>query len=454
VGETLRGLEARHLVLRSPRSSFEGSTQFSFLHSLFRDAVYETVLPDDRSEAHLRAAAWIDRNVSSSADAFQPLLAMHLELAGLPGQAAEKYLRAGDGACGRSAFNDALKNYDRGLAAVGDDSPRTRSLLLGGRGIALEKLSRYAEAEESASRAIEEARAHSFGSGEARALNTLSWIYHVTGRFEEAETAAVDALEKARAAGDKPALARALNRTACYAISEGYSHTQSIYAQAIQIQKELGDRPGQALSLLNMGNIAFESKHMRDARKYWEESLAIYRVLDHAWGISNSLANLGVLEQVEGRPSEAVRLGREALRRSLEIGDHENAAICLANIASALREGGRKKDALSSYIQAIREAARIGAWPNALEVMVDASELLLELENPVWAAKLLSHVEASGTESRNLVGKAADLLENRVRLLLSPGDFDASSRHGRETGMAGLAEGMARELLRGDQSNL
>jgi predicted ATPase/class 3 adenylate cyclase len=454
VGETLRSLEARQLVIRSPRSCFDGSSEFGFRHSLFRDAVYETVLLTNRREAHLRAAAWIDRNVSSSADAFQSLLASHLNLAGLPGQAAERYLRAGEGAYCRSAFTDSLRNYERGLSSVGEGSPRTRSLLLAGKGASLEKLSRYREAEKSILEAIEEARADSFGSGEARALNTLSWIYHVTGRFEEAEAAAMEALEKSRASGDRPALARALNRTASYTLSEGYSHTQSIYLQALQIYKELGDRPGQALSLLNMGNIALESKHYRDARKYYEESLAIYRILDHAWGISNNLANLGLLEQAEGRPNEAVRLGREALRRSLEIGDHENAALCLSNVASAMRESGRKVDALASYIQSLQEASRIGAGPCALRVMVEASELLLELENPDWAARLLSHVEASGTEDLDLVGKAARLLENRVRLLLSPGDFDARTRAGRETGMSELVEEAARELGRRDQPKL
>jgi len=318
VAETLGRLEMRRLVARSPRSSFEGSIEFGFHHHLIREASYSTVLLKKRRDAHLKIASWLERSASSSADAFHALIARHLENSGLPDRAADRYLKAGEGALARSAFRDALGNFDRGLAAAGRRPGETRVLLLAGRGNALEKLSRYREAEKSATLAAEEAAGMGFPTGEARALNVLSLIFSLTGRYDEAERASIDALDRARASGDKPSLARALSRMATFAGAEGYEHQIGFHEQALQLYSGIGDRAGQGLCHLNMGNCAYAAGHFRDARRFWERGLAVYRALDHTWGMSNSLANLSLLEEREGelhRGDQACEGGPPALVR-------------------------------------------------------------------------------------------------------------------------------------------
>jgi len=138
--ETLHHLERREFIRRERRSSIEGDTQYSFLHTLVRDLAYGQIPRADRAEKHQRAAVWIESfgRPEDYADLRAHHYASALEIARAGrsdtvelAQATRLALRdAGDRAASLNAFPAAARDYDRALQLwPGDDSERPRLLL-------------------------------------------------------------------------------------------------------------------------------------------------------------------------------------------------------------------------------------------------------------------------------------------------------------------------------------
>ena len=77
VGELLRGLEVRDLVLLRLGSTMVGQPEYIFKHALVRDVAYESIPKRDRAAAHLRVAEWIEDVVGERRIEVVELLAHH-----------------------------------------------------------------------------------------------------------------------------------------------------------------------------------------------------------------------------------------------------------------------------------------------------------------------------------------------------------------------------------------
>src|SRR5438105_4121141 len=78
------------------------------------------------------------------------------------------------------------------------------------------------------------------------------------------------------------------------------AYGRAVYQDSLAIRRELGDRPGIAASLNNLGLVAFEQGDYPAARALYEESLAIRRELGDRRGIALSLGNLGTVAFEQG----------------------------------------------------------------------------------------------------------------------------------------------------------
>jgi hypothetical protein len=119
------------------------------------------------------------------------------------------------------------------------------------------------------------------------------------------------------------------------------------------------------------------------ARQYFEESLAIWRSIDHPWGVSRGLAALGDLALREGDAPQALRLYADGLERDVTL--HNTLAIAgdLQGIGEALLAQGSAEDA----------ARLLGA----------ADRLYGEMEFVAWGTEGAS-VEAERDRLRALLG--------------------------------------------------
>src|SRR5919109_783948 len=135
----LHGLARKQFVQRERRSSMEGDTQYAFMHTLVRDVAYSQIPRADRTEKHRRAADWIES--LGRAEDYAELRAHHYvsALETLPSGADAAELRrsarfalreAGDRAAALSAFDGAVRDYERALELWPEDDPDRAGVLL------------------------------------------------------------------------------------------------------------------------------------------------------------------------------------------------------------------------------------------------------------------------------------------------------------------------------------
>jgi DNA-binding winged helix-turn-helix (wHTH) protein/tetratricopeptide (TPR) repeat protein len=117
-GELQLGLtrlaEAGLLFLRgvAPQSSYQ------FKHALVQDTAYATLLRGRRQGLHASVAAVLETSFSDLIERQPELLAHHLTAAGDSERATDQWLKAGQRAAARSAHNEAIHHFDRGVSVL------------------------------------------------------------------------------------------------------------------------------------------------------------------------------------------------------------------------------------------------------------------------------------------------------------------------------------------------
>ena len=101
---------------------------------------------------------------------------------------------------------------------------------------------------------------------------------------------------------------------------------------------------------------------LRHARALLEESLALSRSKEHAWGIARTLASLGNVEYEAGEYARASRLYEESLNLGRRLGMNLTILRCLEGLARVAAAQGRMERAawLCGAAAALREDK---GWP-------------------------------------------------------------------------------------------
>jgi class 3 adenylate cyclase len=93
-------------------------SSYLFKHALVQDTAVATLLRANRQELHARVAAALESNFADLVERQPELLARHLTSAGETGRAVDQWLKAGKHAAARSAYLEAIRHLDRGLATL------------------------------------------------------------------------------------------------------------------------------------------------------------------------------------------------------------------------------------------------------------------------------------------------------------------------------------------------
>ncbi len=91
---------------------------YLFKHALVQDAAYSTLLRGRRQELHARVAAALEQDFADIVERQPELLAHHLSAAGETERAIDEWLKAGQHATTRLAHLEAIRHFERGLAAL------------------------------------------------------------------------------------------------------------------------------------------------------------------------------------------------------------------------------------------------------------------------------------------------------------------------------------------------
>ncbi|HEY7281374.1 MAG TPA: AAA family ATPase [Actinomycetota bacterium] len=212
VAGILDDLEGRELIRREPTSRVRGDVEFGFKHVLIRDVCYATLPRSERRAAHAAVARFIEEVAGEQDRDLAWLLAHHWEQAGETARAVDYLLLAADRAREAMAQDEALALFDRAAGMAADETTRTRIRLL--RAIALDRLEDFEPAHDEYRAVIPTLD----GVALVEALLGLARSSHWTERTAEALESASRALETARAIGAGELIAPALAR-----LSQGHA---------------------------------------------------------------------------------------------------------------------------------------------------------------------------------------------------------------------------------------
>lgn len=109
LGAALAQLEDAELVFQSRAPP---DLRYSFKHALVQETAYESLLKSRRQVLHKRIALTLEEQFPSLAEAEPELLAQHFSRAGLAEQASLYHERAGERAAGRSAYAEAVAQFE------------------------------------------------------------------------------------------------------------------------------------------------------------------------------------------------------------------------------------------------------------------------------------------------------------------------------------------------------
>lgn len=368
----LRDLERWRLVSRSPSDA----NRWSFSQVIMQNACYDSMLRRDRKSLHADVANALSGSRGRSS-ASPEILAHHYELSEQWPAAARMNLEAGHRAAALFSNADALKRFDRAIAAVGaieattEDDTDTVVAAHRGAGLVHLRIGNYQELER---HALAMLRATERGAAIAEAHRLLAASRMHQGDLQQAEQHLLDALallgeqaesateieaevdydladlhhrtgrnEKAKAliARCRPLVMRLPAKALCLDLLDGrVAHTEGRFNDAVALYRraqtaatELGSLSEQALSSNNMGNASRDVGQYDEANRYFERALEIWMRTgdtENTAGAHNNLANLAISR---GDVETAQDHYQQALAAFQQIGNAAGTALAQTNLA-------------------------------------------------------------------------------------------------------------------------
>jgi predicted ATPase/class 3 adenylate cyclase len=487
----------RKELLRPASSRLTDGQAFQFRHLLIRDAAYDTLPKQARSELHERFAGWVERHVGERVREYEEIIGHHLEQAwryrvelgppdeaarALAARAAERLAAAGNRAFARADMVAAASLLGRGTTLLRDTDP-LRLRLLPNLARALTDRGQFAEAEAVLDEAAKLATAagdagleaharlgqfwlYSFASaddwleeaergaeqlipvleersdhaGLAKAWRLLAEVHQSRCHTSASEAAAQRAVEHATLAGEEQELASSLGALGVSGMWGRTPAAEAIRRTEAILEQARGRPSAEAATLKGLAALRAMTGDFAEARELMARSLAILEEIGRKVVLAGSAQTAGYVELLAGDPVAAER----ALRRGYDLlealGDRAYVANVAALLAHALVAQGRYEEA-GRAVETARELTTghdIDTqfhWRTAEARVLTAAGRAGEAEDLALAAAGL----VAGTDELNLQGDARVVLAEAVRAAGRP---DEAAAH--------LAEAVARYREKGN----
>ena len=162
-----------------------------------------------------------------------------------------------------------------------------------------------------------------------------------------------------------------------------FTDARKAYEDALAVFRSLGNQARVAASLNNIGNIYYDQGDLVQARQYYEQSIAAYREIDDKSGLAGGLGNLANVLDSMGNLPEALKMQQAGLAAFREVGDQRGTASTLSNLGNLLVEmgdlaGGAKQNTPRRWRWTIRSdtnAALHSPSPGLADVLTQRGDL-------------------------------------------------------------------------------
>jgi len=404
VSERLAAL-TRMELLRPDQASFAGEEAYRFRHLLIRDAAYQALAKQTRSELHERFAQWLEQSAGDRIGEYRAILGYHyeqafryrVELGPVDAHAADLALRAGTliAAAARQAnvLADAaaVPLLERAMELLPPDSS-DRRFTIAQVGWLFLVVGQGARAEALLEETVDQARSTGDERAEAWATLGLRWVQNSTTSLSAAKllaeaerlrevftslrdqegaaqaelTASMalfimgragEAVERARRVHDRPG-ATALNQLeAARWVGAASVYGPTPTSEAIQVIRESHQDvalPGREIGIARLLVMQGRSVEAREALDRAEVSI---REAGDRLTLSQIDEVLGEIARVEGDVDEAVTRLRRSYDAKVALGDRGFASTTAVNLAGALVLKGDWEEAATYAAIAVETSA-------------------------------------------------------------------------------------------------
>lgn len=219
-------------------------------------------------------------------------------------------------------------------------------------------------------RVLEKVPGESASRERARLYAWYGGIRQQQARPAEAARWCRRAIDEAKASDAKDALAQASYILDLALMDMGRLEDFSNSETALAIYEELGELPGQANVLNNLGGFAYLQGRWDEALGYYERGRSAREAVGDAATAATGIYNIAEILSDQGRLEEAEERARDAFRVWKAAGDRARTGFAAALLARIAYRGGRYEEALPLLEESRSTLAYVGAASQVL--LVDA----------------------------------------------------------------------------------
>ena len=169
----------------------------------------------------------------------------------------------------------------------------------------------------------------------------------------------------------------------------GYPQAKAYYRQSLTIKRKTDDPYGISVTLSNLGHIAYLAGDFDEAQRYSAESLAMGKRLGNRWCMAFAMSNLGQVANARGDYTAAGRYYRQTLVECEEIGERFLMAMTLNRLGSLAAELGKHAEAKEHLHQSLTIHQEIGDKRGAASALNDLGKVAFYAEDYAEARTLL-----------------------------------------------------------------
>lgn len=429
----LQGLARREFIFKRETTVFTDSLEYIFAQAMLRDTIYERLLDRQRHLYHRAAADWLaglDR-----ASEYLPQIAEHYSRAGAVPEAIEAWRNAGDRASLIGLSRQATDHYERALGLMPEDEDRPERLqLLILMGASATARGDFPKAHPALEEALKQARQLDLPAEQAKSLSLLSQIETLRGDYAGALTRLDEALPLARSSGDRAAEADVLYGLANIRFRLGDSQRGLESVEACQeLARQLGDDVLLLQAANRHGTLLDSLGRDEEARRVFEDTLALSRRVGHRRWENIILTNLGFLELRARNWDEARANLESALAWAQTTDDLQGLVFNGVNLAYAHIRGGDPAKATPLISQALRIGVDTESLPAQLGAVGVEGERLLASGQRAKGLALLGLARHHPSTASDIQGDIQMGLEFwEEKLGLSPAQIEAGMVKGKD----------------------
>jgi len=286
-----------------------------------------------------------------------------------------------------------------------------------------------------------------------RLAGLLRWFWLARGYLSEGRYWLGRLLAAADAAGlADDAIAPALTYAAVLAASAGsYDEAAALFERNLDIRQRVGDGPGSAVALNNLGLVAMHRRDYAQADALYARALALCRDMNDTRAIAHVLGNLGELARLQGDSGRATTWATESLDLYTKLEDTLGIAQALHTLGGAALLRDDTFQAATTYGEALELSWRLGNVVETANNLEGLAVVAVEQEDPHHAALLFGAAATVRETNGASVPRADRVIYERAvaatRVRLDADSYAEAWTAGRELPLAQVVD-RARRLSR------